>query len=158
MRGPTIQEGNILSTYTRILYQIVFQTKHWEPTLFKPNRDRLFSFISGILMKKKCFVTQVGGYDNHIHIITSVHPNIAVSQLVKDIKLSASNFIKKESLFPCFEGWNEGFGAFTYSLDAIEQLKNYVCNQEIHHKKESPREEYLRQLKEFEIEFNEKYI
>ena len=147
-----------MGTYTRILYQIVFQTKHWEPTLTKLNRDRLFAFISGILKKKKCFVIQVGGYNNHIHIITNVHPTIAVSQLVKDIKLSASSFIKAEYLFPSFRGWNEGFGAFTYSIDAIEPLKYYVRNQELHHKTQSSREEYLQQLKEFHIEFNKKYI
>jgi REP-associated tyrosine transposase len=147
-----------LGTYTRILYQIVFQTKHWEPTLAKQNRERLFAFISGILIKKDCFVLKVGGVEDHIHIITHVHPNIAVSQLVKDIKLSATAFIRKENLFPNFNGWNAGFGAITYSLEAESNLIKYVINQEVHHKKETSREEYLRQLKEFEIDFNEKYI
>ncbi len=147
-----------MGTYTRILYQIVFQTWHWEPTLTESKRERLFSFISGILMKKKCFVLQVGGVENHIHIITHVHPNIAVSQLVKDIKLSSVNFIRTEKLFSHFRGWNEGFGAFTYSLEAEKNLIKYVLDQKEHHKTESPREEYLRQLREFEIEFKKKYI
>ena len=102
-----------MSTYTRILYQIVFHTKAWEPTLDNVNRKILFAYIAGVLQKKKCFVTIVGGYEDHIHIITHVHPNIAVSQLVKDIKLSVNKFIRSEKLFPAFNGWGEGFGAFT---------------------------------------------
>ena len=147
-----------MSTYTRILYQIVFHTKAWEPTLDKANREKLFSYIAGVLQKKKCFVTIVGGYEDHVHIITHVHPNIAVSQLMKDIKLSANNFIKAEKLFPRFCGWGEGFGAFTYSLDALESLKNYVLDQENHHRVESSKNEYKRQLTEFGIKFDEKYI
>ena len=145
-----------MSTYTRILYQIVFHTKAWEPTLTKRNRERLFAFISGILQKKKCFVTIVGVFEDHIHIITHVHPNIAVSQLVKDIKLSTSSFIKSERLFPDFHAWGKWFGAFTYSLDALDSLKYYVLNQNNHHKKESAKYEYIRQIKEFKIEFDEK--
>ena len=147
-----------MGTYTRILYQIVFQTKHWEETLTKQNRERLFTFISGILIKKECFVYQVGGVENHIHIITHVHPNIAVSQLVKDIKLASTTLIRSERLFSHFKGWNEGFGAFTYTPEMIDNLIKYVLNQEAHHKKETPQEEYLRLLREFEIEFEEKYI
>ncbi len=58
----------------------------------------------------------------NIHIITHVHPNIAVSQFVKDIKLSATAFIRKEKLFSNFNGWNAGFGAITYSLEAESNL------------------------------------
>lgn len=147
-----------MGTYTSLTYQIVFQTWHWEPTLTKQNRKRLFTYISGLLIQKKCYVYQVGGTENHIHIITDIQPNIAISTLVKDIKLACVSLIRSKNLFPHFKGWNEGFGVFSYSPEARGSLIKYVLNQETHHKKEHPREEYLRLLREFEIEFLEKYI
>jgi len=147
-----------MGTYTRLTYQIVFQTYYWEPTLTKQNREELFTYISGLLMKKKYFVYQVGGIENHIHIIIDIHPTIAISQLVKDIKLACTSLIQSSKLFPHFRGWNEGYGTFSYAPEARNNLIQYVLNQEEHHKKESPREEYMRLLKEFEVEFHKKYI
>ena len=147
-----------MSTYTRHTYQIVFQTFRWEPVLTKPNREELFVYISGMLMNKDCNVYQVGGVENHLHIILDIPPKISVSTLVKDIKLSCCSLIKAKELFPQFKGWNKGFGSFTYSPRARKNLIKYVLNQEEHHKKETPKNEFKRLLKEFEIEFLEKYI
>jgi len=147
-----------MKTYTRIVYQIVFQTRNWENTLTQPNRERLFEYMAKTLMNKKCFVYRVGGYNNHIHILISLHPTLALSSLVKDIKLSSASFIQQERLFLHFKGWNDGYGAFTYSPEAIPNLIEYIKNQEEHHGKENPYEEMERTLKKFDIEFEKKYI
>ncbi|MBO6571590.1 MAG: transposase [Balneola sp.] len=78
---------------------------------------------------------QINGVEDHIHILTHIHPSVALSQLVKDIKLASSFYIKENKLFFGFHGWQEGYGAFTYSLKEKERLINYVKNQEEHHKK-----------------------
>ncbi len=109
-------------------------------------------------MNKKCFVYRVGGYNNHIHILISLHPTLSLSSLVKDIKLSSASFILEKKIFPYFRGWNEGYGAFTYTPEAIPDLIKYIKNQEEHHKKENPFEETKRLLREFNVEFEEKYI
>lgn len=85
-------------------------------------------------------------------------PSVALSQLVKDIKLASSFYIKENKLFFGFDEWQEGYGAFTYSLKEKERLINYVKNQEEHHKKTSFRDEYMSILNEFEIDFEEKYL
>ena len=147
-----------MKTYTRIVYQIVFQTRNWESTLDKVNKVRLFEYMSKTLMNKKCFVYRVGGYDNHVHILISLHPTLALSSLVKDIKLSSASFIQRKKLFTHFHGWNEGYGAFTYTPEAIPKLIKYIKNQDEHHKEETPFEETKRLLREFDIEFEEKYM
>lgn len=101
---------------------------------------------------------QINGVEDHIHILTHIHPSVALSQLVKDIKLASSFYIKENKLFFGFHGWQEGYGAFTYSLKEKERLINYVKNQEEHHKKTSFRDEYMSLLNEFEIDFEEKYL
>ena len=147
-----------MSTYTQILYQIVFSTKNREHTLSENRRDLLFKYITGILKNKKCHLYQIGGVADHIHIVTHLHPMIALSTLVKDIKMASTEYIKEEKLFPNFSGWQEGYGAFTYSIKEKDRLIQYVINQESHHHKKSFREEYIEFLNEHEIEFDEKYL
>ena len=94
-----------MSTYTQILYQIVFSTFDQKETLVISDPNRLFRYISGILQKKKCHLYIIGGVEDHIHIITHVHPMIAPAMLIKDIKLASTEFISSENIFPAFSGW-----------------------------------------------------
>jgi putative transposase len=147
-----------MSTYTSILYQVVFSTKHRKPVLTKPNRARLFRHIMGILQDKRCHLYQVNGVEDHIHIVFALHPSISLAGLVKDIKLSTNRLIKEEGLFPGFEGWQEGYGAFTYSHEAKENLIRYVKRQEQHHSKVSSLDELIAYLKDQQIEYDPKYL
>ena len=147
-----------MSTYTQIIYQIVFGTKHHERTLIKDNREKLFKYISGILVNKKCHLYRINGVEDHLHIVTHLHPSVSLSSLVKDIKIASSENIKQNNLFPKFGGWQEGYGAFTYSIKEKDRLIEYVKDQEEHHKIKTFREEYIELLNENGIEFDEKYL
>ena len=147
-----------MSTYTQILYQIVFCTKNREQTLTKPNREELFKYISGILKNKNCHLYRINGVNDHLHIITHIHPSLSLSSLIKDIKLASSVHIKKLVLFSKFNGWKDGYGAFTYSIKEKDRLIEYVKNQEEHHKIKTFREEYIELLNEHQIMFDEKYL
>ena len=147
-----------MSTYTQILYQIVFSTKHRVPVLTKENRPELFKYIWGLLNKKKCHLYRINGVEDHIHIATHIHPTIAPASLIKDIKLASSAFIQEKDIFPDFENWQIGYAAFTYSFSAKNDLIEYVKNQEEHHKTKTFREELIELLKEHGIEFDEKYL
>ena len=147
-----------MSTYTQILYQIVFSTKNRTHTLNTENRQELFRYIAGISKNKKCHLYQIGGVSDHIHIITHLHPAVALASLVKDIKLASSQYIKVKALFVEFEGWQDGYGAFTYSFKEKDRLIEYVKNQEVHHKKKTYKEELTDLLNEHGVEFDEKYL
>lgn len=147
-----------MGTYTQILYQIVFGTKHREKTLTADKRDELFKYIWGILEKKNCHLYQIGGVEDHIHIVTHLHPSVSLASLVKDIKLASTVYIKSENLFKNFNGWQDGYGAFTYSIQAKDNLIEYVKNQEEHHRKKTFQEEYINMLVDYNIEFDEKYL
>jgi REP element-mobilizing transposase RayT len=147
-----------MSTYTQILYQIVFSTKHRTPSLAEENRDQLFRYTWGILKNKNCHLYRINGVEDHLHILTHLHPATALSSLIKDIKLACSSFIKEEKLFPSFNGWQNGYGAFTYSIKEKDRLIAYVKNQKEHHKTVTFKEEYRALLKEHGIDFDEKYL
>lgn len=144
--------------YTQIIYQIVYATKYRQHTLIKRDRRRLFVFIEGILQKRRCRVFQINGVEDHIHIIMRLHPSVSLAALIKDIKLASTDFIKKNKLFPDFNGWQDGYGAFTYSVDARFNLIEYVKNQENHHRLRTSKEEFIKMLSEHEIPYDEKYL
>ncbi len=148
-----------MSTYTNIIYQIVFGSKKAQGFIDSQNKDILYGYIAGVIRKRKSFPFIVGGYFNHLHLITSVHPSEDLSNLVRDVK-RASHIMMKErrDLFPHFPGWQVGYGAFTYNHNCKENLVNYVKNQEVHHKKIDFVQEFIGVLKEHEIEFDERYL
>lgn len=147
-----------MSTYTQILYQLVFTTKDRKETMIADGQEKLYRFIWGLLKNKNCHLYRVNGTENHLHIVTHIHPMVAPALLIKDIKLATSVLIKDEKLFPAFNGWQDGYGAFTYTFSAKNNLIEYVKNQKEHHKVVSFREEYIRLLNEHGIEFDEKYL
>ena len=147
-----------MGTYTQILYHIVFSTKYREPTMIKDQKLRLFSYVHHFLTNKKCHLFRINGVEDHIHILTHVHPTLAVSSLIKNIKLASTSFIKKERIFPKFNGWQDGYGAFTESIKSKNRLVLYIKNQEEHHMKVSFKEEYIAILHDYEIEFDPNYL
>jgi len=147
-----------MDTFTQILYQIVFSTKNRGKTLTKEGYPPFCAYVWGILKNKKCHLYRIGGVEDHIHLVLSVHPSVAVADLVKDIKLSSSAFIKENAVFPHFRGWQEGYGAFTYSIAAKDALIEYVKNQEQHHKGTLFKDELKGLLQEHQVTFEEKYL
>lgn len=144
--------------FTQITYQIIFSTKRRLPAMVDEGQQMLYRYLYGILKEKKCHVYQINGTEKHLHILTDLHPSTALANLVKDLKVALSLMIKKETLFANWPGWQDGYGAFTYSKDARPALIAYVKNQKEHHTKESSRDEYLRLLREHGVDFDEKYI
>jgi REP element-mobilizing transposase RayT len=147
-----------MSTYTQILYQIVFSTKNRERTLTNPGRQELFKYIFGILKNKNCHLYRINGVEDHLHIVTHLHPSVSLASLVKDIKLASTEHIKNTGLFNLFGGWQDGYGAFTYSIKEKDRLIEYVKNQEEHHKIKTFIEEYIELLNEHGIAYEEKYL
>jgi putative transposase len=95
---------------------------------------------------------------NHIHILTDIHPSIAPAEVVKDVKVYSSLWIKKSGLYPNFDGWSEGYASLTCSFGDLERLILYNRNQQSHHRKESFEDEYRRLLEEAGIKIDERYF
>lgn len=147
-----------MSSYTKILYQIIFSPKNREPILLQPDRETLYKYIHGILKNKNCKVYCINGVEDHLHIVADIHPSIAVATLVKDIKLASTSLIKSTGILKGFNGWQDGYAAFTYGIEELNRLIEYVKNQEEHHRKKTFKEEYREILIERGVEFEEKYL
>ncbi len=148
-----------MSTFTQILYQIVFGSKDYTAFITWENQGKLFGYIVGMLNKRNCHSYQVGGYVNHIHIVTHLSPTINLADLVREIKKGSHEMmVRDKESFPDFPGWQVGYGAFTYHISMKPVLINYVLNQEKHHKGITFREEMIYLLNDNLVSFKEEYL
>jgi REP element-mobilizing transposase RayT len=112
----------------------------------------------GLINNKNCHLYRINGMQDHLHILTSLHPTLCLSKFVKDIKISSSKWIKENRIFPRFKNWQDGYGAFTVSYGHKDRVIRYIINQQQHHRKKTFIEEYRGLLEEMGIEFDEKYL
>ncbi len=145
-------------TFTQMYVMLVFAVKNREALLMKDIRNKVFEYIGGIISKLKHKSLIVNGTSNHIHILYGMHPDVSVSDTVYHIKRGSSLFINTEKLCQYHFSWQEGYGAFTYSRSQINDVYNYIRNQEQHHASETFRKEYIDLLVEAEIEYDEKFM
>jgi len=150
--------GYDMPTYTQIIYHIVFSTKNRSRTLASDNREALCRYIWGVIKEKNSHLYRIGGTDDHIHILSSLHPSEPLANFVRDIKTASSNWMKKRDVFRSFSSWQEGYGAFTHSLGEQDRLIEYIKNQELHHRTVSFGDELRGLLREAGIHFDEKYL
>jgi REP element-mobilizing transposase RayT len=145
-------------SYRQIFYQIVFGTRQREQTITEEHCEELYKYIWGVIKNRGCKLYRINGTADHIHIFSDLHPSISLADYVKDVKLASSVWMKESGKFPEFKGWQEGYGAFTYSIKEKDRIIDYVKNQKEHHKTESFIEEYKRLLVENGITLDEKYL
>ena len=146
------------NTYSQIYIQIVFAVKGRENLIPKNHREELHKYITGIVQNRDQKLLSIFCMPDHCHLMIGMKPSISISDLVRDIKAISSKFINDSKWINGKFNWQEGFGAFSYSKSQINSVCNYILNQEEHHKKKSFKNEYLDLLKEFEVEFEEKYL
>lgn len=147
-----------MNRFTQILYQVVFTPKCRDRVFTQPNRENLHKYLAGVLRKKNCFVYAINGPSDHVHLLFSLHPSISLAGLVKDLKLSSGAYIYEKKMFSLFNGWQDGYGAFTYAYSAKEDLIRYVQNQIEHHRDVSFYEELRQLLIDNKIDFDERYL
>lgn len=145
-------------TYTQLYIHIVFAVKGRQRLIPKQNKEALHQYITRIITNKKQTVLRINSMPDHIHILIGMKPNIALSELVRDIKANSSKFInKKQWVIGRFE-WQSGFAAFSYSHSQLNDVIRYIENQEQHHAHLSFRDEYLAFLNRFNVSYNPKYV
>ena len=95
---------------------------------------------------------------DHIHILVGMTPDVALSDLVRDIKANSSRLINKKAWIAGRFEWQTGFGAFSYSHSQLDAVVGYIKNQERHHSHQTFKEEYIEFLKRFNVPYNPKYV
>jgi len=137
---------------------LVFSTKHRERLISETIRPSLHAYIATVFKNLQCPVLAINSVEDHVHILFSLHRTVALSKVVEDVKKSSSKWIKSQSNdFSRFQ-WQAGYGAFSVSESNVPVVRQYIADQEQHHRKKTFQDELRSFLLKHHIEFDERYL
>ena len=145
------------NTYTQIYIQVVFAVQGRQSRIRAQHNDELQKYMTGIISGKGQKLIAINNMPDHFHILVGQMPNIALSDLVRDIKAGSSGFINERRWVLGRFSWQEGFGAFSYSHSQLDAVIRYIQNQQEHHRRTTFQEEYLGLLERFNVPHDERY-
>jgi REP element-mobilizing transposase RayT len=146
------------NTYTQLYIHYVFAVQN-RISLIQPSwQTDLYKYINGIVEHQQHKLFAINGMSEHVHILLSMSPKQAPSDLMYHIKRSSSLWINQNRLCTGIFSWQEGFGAFSYGKSQIPHIARYIENQQLHHANQKFIEEYVGFLKAFEIEYDNRFI
>jgi REP element-mobilizing transposase RayT len=137
---------------------IIFSTKERRPWLTPDIRQRVWAYQSRVLQNLECHSITIGGVADHVHILCNLTKKFPTAKVLEILKKDSSKFVKTlDSNLRGFH-WQDGYGLLGISPSHVEAVKNYIQNQEAHHKKETFQEEYLGILKKYRADYDERYL
>jgi len=145
------------NTFSQIYIHVILSVKR-ENLIGKNWKDELYKYITGIVRNKNQKLISINGMPDHVHLLIGLKPDKSLSDLVRDVKSNSTNFINEKGFVHGKFSWQEGYGAFSYSDSLLDNVINYIENQELHHQSKTFRDEYIDILKKFKIENEEKYL
>ena len=146
------------NTYSQIYIQTVFAVENRQSLITPDFKEDLHKYINGIVNNQGQKLIAINSMPDHVHILIGLKPAMALADLVREIKADSTNFINERKLLHGRFNWQEGYGAFSYGHSQLKRIIDYIREQERHHERRTFRDEYVRFLKKYEIEHDEKYI
>lgn len=141
---------------SQVYIHLVFHTKTMN--IQRTDLDRLWAYVAGVARGQGSMVTIVGGEPDHVHMLCILPRTISISDFVEEVKRNSSHWIKSLSASYAKFSWQRGYGMFSVSHSKTDTVANYIRNQAEHHKKMTFQEEYEQWLKEYDVEYDNKYL
>ena len=145
------------NTYTKFYVHLIFSPKNRMALIDKTWKDELEKYITGIIQNHGHKLLAIGSMPDHVHIFIGYNVNQLIPNLIEEIKTSTNSWIKGKKLSKFKFDWQKGYGAFTHSHSQINEVVQYIINQEHHHRKKSFREEYMDILLKHDISYRDEY-
>ena len=145
-------------SYISSYFHYVFSTKERRRLIAPELRDRLWPFLGGIARQNKMKAIEIGGVENHVHVLLSLPSTMAISKTLQLIKGGSSKWIHETFPEHRLFAWQEEYGAFSVSVSQLDKTIEYIKGQEAHHRKMTFQEEFLALLKKHRIEYDERYL
>jgi len=142
-------------SYTNLLCHIVYGTKERRPLIDERFQPRLYDYVGGTIRALKAVCLEIGGVEDHVHILVKISPTIAVSDFLEKLKSNSSKWAK--SVNRDF-GWQGGYAAFSVSESQVGRVRHYIQNQAEHHRKASFEEEMIALLQAHGVPYDPKYL
>ncbi|MBU1821381.1 MAG: IS200/IS605 family transposase [Bacteroidetes bacterium] len=146
------------NTYHQLYVHAVFAVKYREATIKKEWKPQLLAVIGNLINETGCHTYLVNGVEDHVHCLFGLKPSVALSDVMKSVKAKSSKWVNESGKLQNRFEWQVGYGAFSYSHSHLDRVYRYIQNQEIHHQKETFREEYIRMLESFGVDYEAQYL
>ena len=131
---------------------LVFSTKERRRLIRKDGKAKLWAYLAGICKNYRIFVHEIGGMEDHVHMLIEIPLSIAFADAIKEIKAGSSRWMG-----PRFE-WQRGFGVFGVSESNVNKVIRYIRNQESHHRKMTYEEEFIAFLEKHRVPYDPRYV
>ena len=145
-------------TYTQLYIRIIVAVKGGESLIPKQHKEALHQYITGIITDKEQTVIQINSMPDHLDILVSISPDVAISDLVRAIKAESSKWINKKRWSVGRFEWRAGFGAFSYAHSQLDTVVDYIKDPEAHYSHRTFMEEHLAFLNRFNVPYNPEYV
>jgi putative transposase len=141
-----------------VLVHLVFSTKNREPFLRSEIEQEFYKYTATVLRTLKSPSLAGNGTADHVHLLFNLSRTISIADLVKEVKIDTSKWIKTKG--PNYNGfhWQAGYAALSIGQSSLAAAKRYIANQKAHHKRQSFQDELRALLGRYEIEFDERYV
>ncbi|MCU0527493.1 MAG: IS200/IS605 family transposase [Elainella sp. Prado103] len=118
----------------QLYYHFVWATKERNPMITPNKETELYQYVIGKANILKCIIHAINGTTDHVHIIVSVPPTLAISDFVKQIKGSSAHYMNHALSTPSEKFvWQAGYGVFSLGRKQLNPAVAYVQNQKLHH-------------------------
>ena len=140
-------------THAWVLVHCIFSTK--ERANLIPDPVELCRYLTGIARAKNITLLAAGGTANHIHLLIHVPPAVPLAKAIQELKGNSSRWLRERGVR--FE-WQQGYGAFSVSQSQVDVVRNYIQNQQEHHKTNSFPDEMRALVRLNGLEIDEKLL
>ncbi|AWW33985.1 IS200/IS605 family transposase [Mannheimia varigena] len=146
-------------SYTRLIYHIIFRTKHGVYAINEAHEALLYRYIWGFVRDHNSILHRINGMPDHLHLLVEIHQSISVAEFVGKLKRTSHLFLDKhKDLFPDFSEWSVGYCALSYCERDKQKIVNYIKKQKEHHKTHTFKYEIKMLLAETGIEINNEFF
>ncbi|MCR4965762.1 MAG: IS200/IS605 family transposase [Bacteroidales bacterium] len=147
------------NVYSQLYNHFVIVVQHRDCLIQPEWQEELHKYMTGCVTNhKKCKLLSIGGIADHVHLFVGMGPDISPTELITDVKRSASLWINQKFYSPGVFSWQKGYGVFSHARSTLSTVCRYIQNQAEHHKTKTMREEYIHMLKNAGVEYDEQYI
>ena len=138
--------------YIKIWVHLVWSTKNRQPILTADIRKKVFDHIRENAIDKDIYIDFINGYNEHVHCLISLGSGENIDKILMLLKGESSHWINKNKIFKKKFGWQDEYFAVSVSESAVNRVRDYIKNQEEHHKKRSFQEEYNEFMRKYGFE------
>jgi putative transposase len=145
------------ATHLSLHYHLIFSTKKRILLIENQWRERLHAYVGGAAKSLEAIPQAIGGVADHIHILLGLRATHCLADVMRDLKRSTSAWIHDTIGQPKF-AWQDGYGAFTVSASQVPAVKQYIAEQEEHHRTRTFQEEYMAMLTKSGVAFDPRFL